>query len=61
MSGLIPARAGNTHRQPVGDLRLNGSSPLARGTRAGERHNVAVEGLIPARAGNTSLAHQKRA
>ena len=33
-----------------------GSSPLARGTRGGEKHGWVERGLIPARAGNTIVA-----
>ena len=35
-------------------LLRNGSSPLARGLRAGEHHDVGRRGIIPARAGFTS-------
>ena len=53
LTGLIPARAGNTkpscHR-PDGPP---GSSPLARGTRLSRRQNQLRLRLIPARAGNT--------
>ena len=76
MSGLIPARAGNTlHRgcpnsrtwahprsrgehgfRDDGKPHVEGSSPLARGTRAGQANGMLRRGLIPARAGNTRTA-----
>ena len=53
VSGLIPARAGNTVPAVRFKLTGPGSSPLARGTPEFILGKTVSAGLIPARAGNT--------
>ena len=53
LTGLIPARAGNTPLENIDSYRELGSSPLARGTLLHGEGGYGSPGLIPARAGNT--------
>ena len=55
---FIPARAGNTVRQPGEKLTERGSSPLARGTLPKPEVEIRATRFIPARAGNTQ--HQEQ-
>ena len=57
ISGLIPARAGNTFSRRFSVSLTGGSSPLARGTPNPTGNAASKSGLIPARAGNTRLIH----
>ena len=52
--GLIPARAGSTPGVDEAVFEHEGSSPLARGARAGPVPVTTKKGLIPARAGSTA-------
>ena len=51
--GIIPARAGFTSMTARPQVATTGSSPLARGLRAGADEGAAPQGIIPARAGFT--------
>ncbi len=50
---LTPARAGNTHRRPIGAPNRRGSPPHGRGTPTEQGVQGVCRGLTPARAGNT--------
>ena len=52
--GLIPAHAGKTIRDYLGDFAADGSSPLTRGKLTGRRDVFLRGRLIPAHAGKTS-------
>ena len=55
-----PRSRGEHVLKPTGTLWLNGSSPLARGTRTGVRWAACSNRFIPARAGNTRRARRAR-